>query len=156
MKGPADGIEFRTPAELIASAVQTEKEAAWYYRMIADMTSDDEAKNTLLTIADDEDSHAKTLTTLYAELTGRGLPARSAKFAEGDPNLFDFPLTSRRSVLEFAIQNETNAADFYQEQADAADSPRVATIFRLLADTERDHAAYFRLQLRRLDDRETI
>jgi len=45
-------------------------------------------------------------------------------------------------------------AEHYQEQADAADSPRVATIFRLLADTEPDHAAYFRLQLRRLDDRE--
>jgi len=153
MKGPADGIEFRTPAELIASAVQTEKEAAWFYRMIADVTSDDEAKDALLTIADDEESHAKTLTTLYAELTGRGLPATSAKFAEGDPNLFDVPLTSRRGVLEFALRNETKAAELYQEQADAADNPRVATVFRLLADTERDHAAYFRLHLSRLDDR---
>jgi len=155
MKGPAEGIEFRTPAELIASAVQTEKEAAWFYRMIADMTSDDGAKDALLTIADDEESHARTLATLYAEITGRGIPTTPAKFAEGDPNLFDFPLTSRRRVFEFALQNETNAAELYQEQADAADNPRVATIFRLLADTERDHAAYFRLHISRLADHES-
>jgi rubrerythrin len=156
MGNPADGIEFRTPAELIASAIQTEKEAAWFYRMIAEMTSDHEAIDTLLNLADDEDSHAETLAALYVELTGRGIPKRPAKHAEGDPNLFDGPLTSRRGVLEFALQNENNAADLYQGQAEIADNPKVATVFRLLADSERDHAAYIRLLLNRLDRQDGI
>jgi rubrerythrin len=146
-----EGLEPRTPAELVASAVQTEREAAWFYRMMADMSSDDEARKTLLTLADDEESHATALLNLYFELTGHGITQPPSAGAEGDPNLFDFSTTSRRDALEFALQNETKAVEIYNEQADLAANPRVATVFRILADTERDHAAYIRLQLDRLD-----
>jgi len=151
MTGSSEGIEPRTPAELVASAVQTEREAAWFYQMMAEMTSDDEAKETLLTLAQDEKSHAATLANLYFEITGRGITERTPNRAEGDPNLFDFPSASRRDALEFALKNENAAAGFYQKQADVEVNQRVATIFRILADTERDHAAYIRLQISRLD-----
>ena len=151
MTGSSDQTEPRTPAELIASAVQTEREAAWFYTMMAEMTSDNEAKDTLLTLAKDEESHATTLANLYYEITGLGITKKTTNRAEGDPNLFDFPSASRRDVLEFALQNEISAVDLYQKQASVTDNPRVATIFRILADTERDHAAYIRLQLSRLD-----
>ncbi len=151
MTGSSDGTEPRTPAELIASAVQAEREAAWFYKMMAEMTSDNEAKDTLLTLAKDEASHATTLANLYYEITGLGITKKTTTRAEGDPNLFDFPSASRRDALEFALQNETSAFDLYQKQAGVTDNPRVATIFRMLADTERDHAAYIRLLLSRLD-----
>jgi len=151
MSRPTDGTEPGTPAELIASAVQTEREAAWFYKMMAEMTSDEEAKDMLLKLSKDEESHATTLTDLYYELTSRRITQPTTTHAEGDPNLFDTSTTSRRNALEFALQNEKNAVDLYQAQAGAANSPRVATIFRLLADTERDHAAYIQLQLSRLD-----
>ena len=151
MTGSLNPSEPRTPAELVASAVQTEREAAWFYTMMAEMTSDDEAKKTLLTLAQDEESHATTLANLYYEITGLGITKKMTNRPEGDPNLFDLSSASRRDALEFALKNENTAAGFYQEQADAADNPRVATIFRILADTERDHAAYLQLQIRRLD-----
>ena len=151
MTESSEGTQPHTPAELIASAVQTEREAAWFYTMMAEMTSDSEAKDTLLTLAKDEASHATTLADLSYEITGLGITKKTANRAEGDPNLFDFPSASRRDALEFALKNETSAIDLYQKQARVTDNPRVATIFRILADTERDHAAYIRLQLSRLD-----
>lgn len=151
MTGSLNPSNPRTPADLVASAVQTEREAAWFYKMMAEMTSDEEAKETLLTLAEDEASHATTLANLYYEITGRGITEKTPNRAEGDPNLFDLSSASRRDALEFALKNEVTAADFYQEQADDADNPRVATIFRILADTERDHAAYLQLQIQRLD-----
>jgi len=151
MTGSSNRTEPNTPAELVASAVQTEREAAWFYQMMAEMTSDDEAKETLLTLAKDEKSHASTLANLYFEITGRGITEKSPNPAEGDPNLFDFPSASRRDALEFALRNEQTAAGFYQTQAETAENPRVATMFRILADTERDHAAYIELQISRLD-----
>ena len=147
----SDESGTRTPSDLIASAIETEKEAALFYNMMAGLTSDQEGRDTLLVLAKDEASHAVTLANLYFEITGHGVPDPTPNRAEGDPNLFDFPSASRRDALEFALQNETNAAAFYQSQADVADNQRIATIFRILADTERDHAAYMRLQLSRLD-----
>mgnify|MGYP001819369755 CR=1 FL=1 len=143
------------PAELIGAAVQTEREAALFYRMMADMASDTAVRNRLLTLADDESSHATTLANLYHEMTGRGVGQIAPGAAEGEPSLFDFQSRSPRDVLEFALQNELAAVDLYQAQSEEAEDSKVATIFRLLADTEREHAAYLRLQLSRLDEAAT-
>ena len=140
------------PAELIGAAVQTEREAALFYRMMADMASDDAARDRLLSLSEDESSHATTLANLYHEMTGRGITAAPPVAAEGDPSLFDFQSRSPRDVLEFALQNELAAIDLYQAQSESAEDAKVGTIFRLLADTEREHAAYLRLQLSRLDE----
>ena len=140
------------PAELIGAAVQTEREASLFYRMMADMAQDSGARERLLELADDESSHATTLANLYSEMTGRGVAEAKPVSAEGDPDLFDFRSRSQRDVLEFALDNELAAIDLYQTQSEAAKDPKVATIFRLLADNEREHAAYLRLQLSRLDE----
>jgi len=152
MVGSTDMTEPQTPAELIASAVQTEKEAALFYTMMADLTSNADVRAMLLDLADDETSHATTLANLYYEMTGNGITESTAVQPEGDPNLFDFQSASRRQALEFALRNESEAAAFYQNQAETSGNPRVATIFRILADTEHEHAAYLQLQIDRLDD----
>ena len=151
MDRPSHTEKGHDPAYLIAAAIEAEKKAAWFYNMMAEMTSDDVAQNTLKGLADDEVSHAQTLTNLYFEITGHGVIEPSSVAPEGEPNLFDFPSTSRRAALEFALKNEIKAAEFYQSQASACDSPRQAGIFRQLADTEREHAAYMRLQLSRFE-----
>ena len=140
-----------TPAGTIVTAFHTERQAAWFYRMLAEMTSEDEVRDTLTTLAKDEESHAETLLNLHFEMTGLGITTPKPVQPEGDPNLFDFQASTRREALEFALGNEVKAVELYQKQADSADDPRVATIFRILADTERDHAAYMRLQLERID-----
>jgi len=144
--------EGPNPAELIGAAVQTEREASLFYRMMADMASDSGARDRLLALSEDESSHATTLANLYHEMTGRGVSETTPAPAEGEPSLFDFQTRSPRDVLEFALQNELAAIDLYQAQSEGAEDAKVATIFRLLADTEREHAAYLRLQLSRLQE----
>lgn len=143
--------ENRDPADLIAEAIQAEEKASWFYTMMAEMTSDSVAQKTLKELAEDERSHARTLTGLYFEITGHGVLEQSSTAPEGEPNLFDFPSVSRRAALEFALQNELKAARLYQSQADACADPRQAATFRQLAETELEHAAYMRLQLSRFE-----
>ena len=139
------------PTELIAVAIEAEKKAAWFYGMLAEMTSDEVARQTLQGLSDEETSHAETLNHLYFEITGHGVLETPSASAEGEPNLFDFPSASRRAALEFALANELKAIELYESQAAATDDPRRAGIFHQLAETEREHAAYMRLQLSRLD-----
>jgi len=136
------------PADLIAGAIQAEEKAAWFYTTMANMTSDGEARKTLKGLADDEESHARTLTDLYVEITGHEVIEPPSSAPEGEPNFFDFPSVSRRAALEFALHNEVKAADLYQSQAGASDDQDRAEAFIRLAETERKHAAYIRAQLR--------
>lgn len=136
------------PADLIAGAIQAEKKASWFYTTMAQLTSDEVARETLRRLAEDETSHARTLTNLYVEITGHEVTEPPAAAPEGEPNFFDFPSVSRRAALEFALHNEVKAADLYQSQAGASDDPSRAEVFSLLAETERKHAAYIRSQLR--------
>lgn len=139
------------PADIIAEAIQAEKEAEWFYTMTAEMTSDPEIRSTLLDMAHDEASHARTLVSLHFEMTGHGVLDPPHAAPEGDPNLFDLSTASRRAVLEFALAREHNAIALYQSQSDAAPDTKTAGVFRFLADAEREHAAYIRLLLGRLD-----
>jgi rubrerythrin len=144
-----------SPAELIEAAIRTECEASLFYRMMADMTSDESLHHALLGLAADERSHATMLTRLLEEMTGRGQTSNVPATAEGDPDLFDFHAKTREEVLRFALDNELSAISLYESQVNDADDPRVATMFRLLADTEREHAAYLRLQLERIAEQTT-
>jgi len=140
------------PADLIAVAIEAEKKAAWFYRMLSEMTSEAESQETLKQLAADETSHAETLKHLYFEITGHGVLEPRTAAPEGEPNLFDFSSSSRRAALAFALKNEVKAAELYESQADGCNDPRQAKIFRQLAETEREHAAYMQLQLDRVDD----
>lgn len=142
----------REPADLIAVAIEAEKKAAWFYSMMAEMTSEGATRKTLEQLSGDESSHADTLLHLYFEITGHGITEPPAAAAEGEPDLFDFPSASQRAAFEFALQNEIKAAELYQSQAEACDDPRQAKIFRQLAETEIEHAAYMRLQLSRVHE----
>jgi len=144
--------ERRKPADLISVAIEAEKKASWFYSMMAEMTSEGATRDALKRLADDENSHADTLLHLYFEITGHGITDPPAAAAEGEPDLFDFPSASRRAAYEFALQNEVKAAQLYQSQADACEDPRQAKIFRQLAETELEHAAYMRLQLSRVHE----
>ncbi|HSL17720.1 MAG TPA: ferritin family protein [Methylomirabilota bacterium] len=139
------------PAQVIAEAIQAEKEAEWFYTMAAEMISEDDVRSTLLDLARDEGSHARTLTNLHFEMTGHGVLDPPDARPEGDPNLFDFSTASRRDVLEFALKREHNAIALYQGQVDAAPAAKTAGVFQYLADAEREHAAYIGLLLGRLD-----
>jgi rubrerythrin len=71
--------------------------------------------------------------------------------AEGDPNLLDFAGSSQRQLLEHALAKELKAASLYDSQARAASDYQGQRLWRMLAETERGHAKYLRLQLKRLE-----
>jgi rubrerythrin len=137
----------REPAALLAGAIEAERKAAWFYRTLAGMTADGVARRTLEDLADDETSHAAVLTDLYLEITGCREIEPVSSAPEGEPNFYDFPSTSRRAALEFALRNEMRAARLYESQAGVSEDPRRESIFRRLAATELEHAAYLRTQL---------
>jgi rubrerythrin len=139
----------RDTADLIAIAIEAERKAAWFYETMAKMASDAVVKMTLIDLSNDERSHAETLTRLYVEIAGHDLREHPEAAVEGGPDPFDFPSSSRRAALEFALKNEINAAELYQTQAETSDDPSRAEIFRRLAATEREHAAWVRIQLLR-------
>jgi len=152
MSDPDRPQSVSEPPEIVAEAIQAEKEAAWFYTMAAELSSDDEVRETLQALADDEASHARALTNLHFEMTGHGvLDPPSSVPAEGNPDLLDLFTANRRDVLEFAIQRETNAIALYQGRADTVGNQKAAGVFRHLADAEREHAAYLRLLLARFD-----
>jgi rubrerythrin len=139
----------REPAEVIAQAIEAERKAAWFYTTMAQMTADPSVRATLERLAADETSHAATLTELYASITGRQDVEPRLEAAEGSPNLFDFPSTSRRAALRFALKNELTAAELYESQAEMSTDPERRAIYRRLAATEREHAEFVRAQLGR-------
>jgi len=147
MEPTSSDDDARDPAALIAVAIEAEKKAAWFYRTMAAMTSDSPARKTLEDLSHEETSHAETLTALFVEMTGHGVDRCPDAPIEGWPAPFDFPSTSRRAALEFALKNEIKAAALYQSQADACDEPRRVEIFRRLAETERRHADRLQHQL---------
>jgi rubrerythrin len=138
------------PPEVIAEAIQAEKEAEWFYTMTADMTTDEEVRQTLLKLAREEASHARMLVNLHFEMTGHGVLDPPSSPPEGGANLFDFSTANQRDVLEYALQRETNAIELYQRRADRAGHAKIAGVFRHLADAELEHAAYLRLLLARI------
>lgn len=142
----ADNVELE-PSDLIAGAIEAEKKAAWFYRTMAEMAPNATVRSTLERLSDDESSHARTLSRIYLEITGHEVEHPPASPVEGGPDPFDFPATSRRAALEFALRNELKAAELYQTQADSCGEPRRAAIYRRLAATEREHASTLRIQL---------
>ena len=71
------------PAEVIVAAIQTEREASLFYRMMAELATDDSSRDRLSALADDETAHATTLAGLYHEMTGRGVTETAPASAEG-------------------------------------------------------------------------
>jgi rubrerythrin len=141
--------ERSQPADLIAVAIEAERKAAWFYKTMAEMTTDESVKETLNGLSNDESSHAETLTRLYIEITGHDVSEVPRAAVEGEPDPFDFPSASRRAALEFALKNEIKAEELYRSQAEVCGDSRQAEIFRRLAETENEHAAYLRHQLDR-------
>jgi rubrerythrin len=141
--------DLHLAADLIAAAIEAERKAAWFYQTMAEMTADRAVKETLYRLSDDESSHAETLTRLYIETTGHEVGETPRAAVEGEPDPFDFPSASRRAALEFALKNEIKAEELYRSQAEVCDDSRLAEIFRRLAETENEHAAYLRQQLGR-------
>jgi rubrerythrin len=146
----------------LTDAIRAEVEGHAFYLMAAKSTSDPLGKQVFERLAGEELEHATFLRSHYdsIEQTGRvssarlGVPAVPA----GSP-IFSAELRNRiaeahfeMTALSVGAQLEQGAMEFYSAQADAAEDPAVAQLFRELAEWERGHYRTLVAQLDSLRD----
>lgn len=117
----------------IEKAINGEYSAIQCYQKIANMAKTEEEKNQINEIRNDERKHFQTFSQIYTSLTGR---QPQPKVSEECPNTY-------LRGLEFALKDEQNAVDFYQDIADETNNPQIKEAFRRAASDEQNHAVWF-------------
>lgn len=117
----------------IEKAINGEYSAIQCYQKIANMAKTEEEKNQINEIRNDERKHFQTFSQIYTSLTGR---QPQPKVSEECPNTY-------LRGLEFALKDEQNAVDFYQEITDETNNPQIKEAFRRAASDEQNHAVWF-------------
>ncbi len=147
----------------LEQAIQAEIEGYHFYTMVAAATKDPKGKETFEAMAQDEVLHAEFLRAQHhaLETTGRvdemirilgepGFEAGVSFFSEGLKQRAakaHFEMTA----LSVGAQLEADAMRFYTEQAELADDPSVAKLFRDLAQWERGHHDALVSQMKELE-----
>jgi len=131
----------RTIAEIIAFAIEREKEAAESYGRMAELAVTPGLRELLVFLRGEEEGHRRLLEGLTAEQIRRFAPARVP-----DLVITDYLVTetlgrdmSIQDLLVFAAQKEKRAADLYAELARLVSGSEPARLFEFLAGQERAH-----------------
>jgi rubrerythrin len=127
---------FRQSNKLISDveeAINGEYSAINCYARLANLTSNENEKNRILEIRQDEIKHYNQFVQIYVGLTGR---QPQPKIAEGCPDIY-------LEGLEFAIQDEQKTVDFYMEVSDDSTNKHIKEVFRRAAVDEQNHAVWF-------------
>ncbi|MDR6999901.1 ferritin-like domain-containing protein [Neobacillus niacini] len=127
---------FRQPSNLVSDvekAVNGEYSAINCYSKIANLAKNDEERQRILEIRQDEIKHFQQFQQVYMSLTGRQV---QPKIVEACPAAY-------LDGLEFALKDEQKTVDFYLEIADAATTKQIKEVFRRAAADEQNHAVWF-------------
>ena len=117
----------------IARAVNGQYTAIACYERLANMAPNQEEKEQIMEIRNDEIRHFRTFSQIYASLTGR---QPSYQIVEQCPSEY-------REGLLFAFKDEQKTADFYQDIAEQAPHPYIKEQFRRASADEQNHAVWF-------------
>jgi rubrerythrin len=130
-------------AEILRRAIKGEEDGYKFYNLLAEKTTNPDAKRKLEHLRDDEKRHRETLIEIYhkeigpevGELPDKGIGALAQVFRKGH-------LEERKTEMEFidlAIEAELAATDYYHEQRDAVDDEAWKKVFDQLATEEHTH-----------------
>lgn len=117
----------------VEKAINGEYSAIHCYAKIAQMARNEQERNRILEIRQDEIRHFQQFEQIYLNLTGR---RPQPKITEECPNIY-------LHGLEFAINDEQKTVDFYMEIADDVTDTHVKEVFRRAATDEQNHAVWF-------------
>jgi rubrerythrin len=134
-----------TLSQAIRNAVETELAAERFYHALAAKTSDPDARQFRLSMADEERDHAADLRMLARRLVD-DLPAeadRNVSFIEVAPGWAGHAGMTLAEALHVALEAEQNAALTYDALAGSAQG-EVAGFLRGLVETEESHAERIR------------
>ena len=130
-------------AEVLKVAIKGEEDGFFFYNLLFEKATNDNARLKLRGLRDDEARHKKTLLEMFekyvggevGELPAKGLTALAEVFRKGQ-------LEERKTEMEFitlAIEAELAATEYYQQQKELVDDPLFRDIFDQLADEEHGH-----------------
>ena len=132
---------FRSVADIIAFAIEREKEAAAGYGRMAGLARTSGLREFLLFLRQEEEAHRR----LLEELTAEEIAGLAPAFVP-DLRLIDYlaeeKLTDDMSLQElliFAAQKEKRAAELYDTLARVAEASGRHRVFEFLAGQERAH-----------------
>ncbi|WP_419880633.1 ferritin-like domain-containing protein [Peribacillus sp. B-H-3] len=117
----------------LMQAINGEYSAIACYRQIAKNASSEKQRNRILEIRKDEKRHLNIFSSIYTQLTGK----------RPEPKILEACPVSYKKGLEFAIEDEQNTVDFYNEIAEKAQTPYIREQFLRAARDEQNHAVWF-------------
>lgn len=138
----------------LAWAVQAEVSAYVFYREAMEKIDDDELRETLKSLAEDEKQHFKIVESQYDALhrSERWITYKDALLVEGlpeiDEKVSDVQETlmkeiesarSTREILEMGLEKEKQAHQHYKSQLEKASSPEAKETLEYLASFELGH-----------------
>lgn len=138
--GPQFYDYYRMPNDIqlvndIQKAINAEYSAVSCYKKLANMTTSKEERNRILEIQKDEVRHLEEFSRIYINLTGN---KPSYQVIEVCPDKY-------KAGIEFALNDEQEAVDFYLDIAEKAQDPLIKDRFRRAAADEQNHAVWFLL-----------
>ncbi len=134
-QGMGPGMQPVSP-ELIRNierAINGEYQAIQYYRRLAELAPNQEARQTILSIRQDEIRHYNSFTRIYTQLTGS-----RPRVQQGS-----LPRTYREGLRQ-GIQDELEASRFYREISAMSNVPRITNRFFRASHDEFRHSVWLR------------
>ncbi|UCG62869.1 MAG: ferritin family protein [Candidatus Zixiibacteriota bacterium] len=130
-------------AEVLRMAIKGEQDGYFFYNLLAEKTTNKEARRKLKSLRDDERRHKATLLEMYdkhvggevGELPAKGITALAEVFRKGH-------LEEHKTEMDFinlAIEAELAATRYYQQERDLVDDVIFRDIFDQLAGEEHNH-----------------
>ncbi len=145
--------------EALERAIEAERQGAAFYRMVAKMTDDPDARAFLLEMAGEEEQHADTLLAMargeqasaidWSRILATYETDEAARAAAGSESP-DEETMDLREAVEIALESEKHAAYTYACMGSETEG-EVQELFTHLALTEQHHAEMLEGLLARMD-----
>lgn len=135
-----------TLEQAIRDAITVERAAAWFYEKLSAKAQDEQTRQLLLSMCQQEKEHAEAIARMARQLKPGELPSRPSQGVfrtETAPSWLYAEDISFVEALRIALEGELSAALYYDAIADSFEGSS-ETFFRELSRTEEDHARQLR------------
>ena len=135
--------------QLLAQAMLNEIEGAEFYRLAAAKAPNEESRESLLELAEEEMRHFGYLKSLADQISKNEIPTLKEVNQEDSPGIFDWgkvtgvDLQLGVSIYSIAMQMELKSMNYYLDAQKKADDDNIKKLMGLLADWEKEHYNQF-------------
>ena len=138
-------MELTNFQEVVAFALEREKDAVEFYRSCMDKVPRREMKDALQEMAEEEEKHVRMLENLKIDHVEESqideIP--NLKISDYLVDMAFDPDMNYRDLLILAMKREESAYNLYQQFASKSSDPRIKKLFEVLAQEELKHKNRF-------------